>query len=95
MLFGIVYTPRKAEGPAVLSLELFGDWRPPVDFRGHWRFAAGGGMGVVEARTAAELTGSLAPFAAFFSFQVEQLAVEDGDGAAAPTGAWAELLPIA
>jgi hypothetical protein len=73
MLFGIVYTPRKAEGRAVLSLDLFGDWRPPVAFRTHWQFAAGGGMGVVEARTAAELSGSLAPFAAFFAFRVEQL----------------------
>jgi hypothetical protein len=73
MLFGIVYTPRSPEGPAGTSLELFGDWRPPLAFREHWRFAAGGGMGLVESRTAAELSRSIAPFAPFFAFQVKQL----------------------
>jgi len=73
MLFGIVYTPLTPEGPAGTSLELFGDWRPPLAFREHWRFAAGGGMGLVESRTAAELSRSIAPFAPFFAFQVKQL----------------------
>jgi hypothetical protein len=93
MLFGIVYTPRKAEGRAVLSLDLFGDWRPPVAFRTHWQFAARGGMGVVEARTAAELSGSLAPFAAFFSFRVEQL--EAAEETASPAAGAAELMALA
>ena len=93
MLFGIVYTPHKAEGAADMSLELFGDWRPPVAFRWHWGFAAGGGMGVVEARTAAELSRALAPFVSFFGFRVEQL--EAAEMPASPPQSAAEIMAIA
>jgi hypothetical protein len=93
MLFGIVYTPRKTDGRAVMSLELFGDWRPPVAFLQHWGFAAGGGMGVVEARTAAELSRSLSPFAAFFAFRVEQ--IETAEEPASVRQGASEMMAIA
>ena len=80
MLFGVVYTPRQPAGSARSGLQLFTSWRPPLEFTGHWHFAAGGGMGLVEAHTAAELSRSIAPFAPFFDFTVGQL-----DAAAEPT----------
>jgi len=82
VLFGVVYTPREQAGPARTGLELFTSWRPPLAFKGHWRFAAGGGMGLVEARTAGELSRCIAPFAPFFDFTVAQL--EAGQDAPAP-----------
>jgi len=82
VLFGVVYTPREPAGPARTGLELFTSWRPPLAFTGHWRFAAGGGMGLVEASTTAELSRCIAPFAPFFDFTVAQL--EAGQEAVAP-----------
>ena len=82
MLFGVVYAPREPAGPAQTGLELFTSWQPPLEFIGHWRFAAGGGMGLVEARTAGDLSRRIAPFAPFFDFTVAQL--EAGQEAPAP-----------
>jgi hypothetical protein len=73
MLFGLVYTPRTSSEAAGGSPQLFTDWRPPLEFKGHWSFATGGGMGLIEAATPAALTGAVAPFAAFFDFRLEQV----------------------
>jgi hypothetical protein len=80
MVFCIVYTPRARDGAAGADLVLFRDWRPPLAFTQHWRFAAGGGIGLVEAGTAAELSRAIDPFAPFFAFQVARLE-DDEDGA--------------
>ncbi len=73
MLFGMIYTPRNSREAADSSMQIFTDWQPPVEFRGHWNFANGGGMGLIEAPTSAALLGALAPFAAFFDVKLEQV----------------------
>jgi hypothetical protein len=84
MLFGVVYLPRKSHEAArsERSLGLFTNWQPPVDFKDHWNFATGGGIGLIEARTSAALARSLAPFKPFFDFRLEQV---DHDEEAVPT----------
>jgi hypothetical protein len=73
MLFGIVYTPRHSSEAAGASIQLFTNWQPPVEFKDHWGFATGGGMGLVEADSSAALAGSIAPFTPFFEFTLEQV----------------------
>jgi Domain of unknown function (DUF3303) len=73
MLYGMIYTPRNSHEAAASSMQIFKDWQPPVEFRGHWNFATGGGMGLIEAPTTAALFGAIAPFSAFFEFKLEQL----------------------
>jgi hypothetical protein len=73
MLFGIVYTPRNSREAADSSMQIFTDWRPPVEFKGHWNFATGGGMGLIEAATSAALLRAVAPFTVFFDFKLEQV----------------------
>ncbi len=73
MLFGIVYTPRNSPEAAGSAMQIFTDWQPPVEFRDHWPFATGGGMGVIEAPTSAALMGAVAPFGVFFDFRLEQI----------------------
>ncbi len=47
MLFGIVYSPRdSSEESARRSLQLFTNWQPPIEFKGHWALATGGGMAI-------------------------------------------------
>jgi hypothetical protein len=90
MVFCIVYTPRARDGAAGTGVALFGDWRPPLAFSRHWRFAAGGGIGLVEAETAAELSRAIDPFTPFFAFQVARLEddhVPDGRQVPAHVGA--------
>jgi hypothetical protein len=73
MLFGVIYTPREYDGPAGSGLQLFSNWKPPLAFVRHWSFAAGGGMGLTEARTSSELSRAIAPFVPFFDFRVERV----------------------
>jgi len=84
MLFGVVYRPRKPHEAAhsERSLGLFTNWQPPVEFKDHWNFAAGGGMGLIEADSSAALAGAIAPFTPFFDFRLEQV---DRDEEAVPT----------
>jgi hypothetical protein len=96
MVFCIVYTPLQPEGSAGAGIELFGDWRPPLAFSEHWRFAAGGGIGLVEAQTVAELSRALSPFAPFFAFQVARVEEDAGrSGLQQARPAAAGLLPVA
>jgi hypothetical protein len=72
--FGVVYSERNpTEEAQKRSLQLFTSWDPPVEFRGHWAFASGGGMAVVEAGTAAALVEAIAPYTPFFDFKVEPI----------------------
>ncbi len=82
MLFGVVYSPRNSRKAASGSLEPFTNWQPPVEFKDHWNFATGGGMGLIEADSSAALAGAIAPFTPFFDFTLEQV---DSDGEAVPT----------
>jgi hypothetical protein len=84
MLFGVVYSPRNSPEAAnsERSLVLFANWQPPVDFKDHWSFATGGGMGLVEAESSTALAGAIAPFTPFFDFKLEQV---DRDEEAVPT----------
>ncbi len=86
MLFGLVYTPRHAREAADSSMQIFTDWQPPVEFRGHWNFATGGGMGLIEAPTSAALLGAVAPFTPFFDFKLEQVdRIDDAVHGSVPT----------
>jgi Domain of unknown function (DUF3303) len=72
MLFGIIYTPRDtSEAAAKRSLQLFTNWQPPIEFKGHWALAAGGGMAVAEADSAEAMVEAVAPWGTFFDFRVE------------------------
>jgi hypothetical protein len=75
MLFGMVYIPRSSTeaASAERSLRLFADWRPPVEFKDHWDFVTGGGMGVIESSSSGVLAGAIAPFTPFFDFTLEQV----------------------
>lgn len=75
MLFGVVYHPRESHKAAhsERSLGLFTNWQPPVDFKDHWNFATGGGMGLIEAGTSAALADAIAPFKPFFDFRLERV----------------------
>jgi Protein of unknown function (DUF3303) len=92
MLFGIVYKERNpSEESQKRSLELFTKWQPPVEFKGHWAFATGGGMGIVEADDAAAIVEAIAPWTVFFDFKVEPVVnVEDGVPIFMKTNAWRE-----
>ena len=76
MLFALVYTRRSRYKADEASPSLFVEWRPPVEFVYHWSFAAGGGMGLVEAVNAGFVERAIAPFVSFFEFRLEH--VDDG-----------------
>jgi hypothetical protein len=92
MLFGVVYTERDvSEAAQKRSLELFTNWQPPVEFQGHWAFATGGGMAVIEAESAAAVVEAIAPWTTFFHFKVEPVVgVEEGVAIFMKTNAWRE-----
>ena len=79
MLFGIVYSERN---PSVdgqkRSLQLFANWQSPVEFKGHWAFATGGGMGLVETESPEALLESFAPWTPFFEFKAEPVVEIEG-----------------
>jgi hypothetical protein len=78
MLFGLIYTPHdRSEASQKRSLQLFTNWAPPVEFKGHWALASGGGMGPI------------APFTPFFDFEVEPvISIEEGVPIYMKTNAW-------
>jgi hypothetical protein len=92
VLFGIVYTERNpSEESQRRSLQLFTNWQPPVEFKGHWAFATGGGMAIVETENSASLVEAVAPFTPFFDFKVEPVVnVDDGVTIFTKTNAWRE-----
>jgi Domain of unknown function (DUF3303) len=62
-LFGLVYTLRPpSEAGRQRSLPLFTNRQPPVEFKGHWAFASGGAVGIVETDGAAALREAVAPY---------------------------------
>ena len=77
MLFGMIYSPRNSPEAAGASLRPFTNWLPPVEFRDHWDFATGGGMGLIEADSPAALGRAIAPFTPFFDFRLEQVESND------------------
>jgi hypothetical protein len=90
LLYGMIYSPRTHTGAASSSLRPFTNWRPPLEFKDHWGFATGGGMGVVEAESPAAVVRAIAPFKPFFEFRLER--VETGsepDSRVVRPGPWA------
>jgi len=73
MQFGFVYRTRDkvSEDSEKRSLQLFTNWDPPFTFVAHWAFADGsGGLGVVETDSAVALMEGIAPWNAFFEFEL-------------------------
>jgi hypothetical protein len=73
MEFALVYTRRVHRPAHDASPALFVDWHPPLAFEAHWCFANGGGMGIVEAASSAEIEKAIAPLAMYFDFTLEQI----------------------
>ncbi len=77
MLFAVIYTARDlTEERERRSLALFTNWKPPsgYEFKGHYAFADGsGGLGLVEASSAAALLEAHAPWVTFFDFKTVPL----------------------
>ena len=72
MLFGIVYKERHStEEMQQRSLQLFTNWQPPVEFKGHWAFTTGGGMAIVESDDAAAIFEAVSAFTPYLEFRVE------------------------
>lgn len=73
MLFAVIYTARDlTEEQERRSLTLFTNWKPPsgYEFKAHYAFADGsGGIGLVEATSAAALLEAHTPWVAFFAFK--------------------------
>lgn len=72
MLFAAIYTARNpTEDSERRSLQLFASWQPPFEFKYHWSRADGrGGISIFEADDAAVVLEGVAPFSAFFDFDV-------------------------
>jgi hypothetical protein len=77
MLFAVIYTARAlTEAQEKRSLELFTNWKPPsgYEFKNHYAFADGsGGIGLVEAKSAAALLEAHTPWVTFFDFKTVPL----------------------
>lgn len=77
MLFAVIYTARDLnEEQEKRSLTLFTNWKPPsgYEFKEHYAFADGsGGIGLVEAKSAAALLEAHAPWVTFFDFRTQPL----------------------
>ncbi len=77
MLFAVIYTARDlSEEQEKRSLTLFTNWTPPsgYEFKAHYAFADGsGGIGLVEAKSAAALLEAHAPWVTFFDFKTVPL----------------------
>jgi hypothetical protein len=73
MQFGFIYRVRDniTESAEKRTLQLFTNWEPPFTFLHHWAFAdGGGGFGVVETDSPAALMEGIAPWIAYFSFEL-------------------------
>jgi hypothetical protein len=73
MLFAVLYTARDVtEEKEKRSLSLFTNWQPPpgYEFKAHYALADGtGGVGIVEANSAAALLEAHTPWGPFFEFR--------------------------
>jgi hypothetical protein len=94
LLFGIVYTERdSSEESQKRSLQLFTNWEPPVEFKGHWALATGGGIAIVEADSAAAMVEAIAPYTPFLDFKVEPVvSIEDAVPIFMKTNAWRDSI---
>jgi hypothetical protein len=90
MLFGIIYSLRDpSEAGQARSLQLFTNWQPPIEFKGHWALASGGGMAIAEADSAAALLEATAPFTPYLEFRVEPaMPIEEAVPIFMKTNAW-------
>jgi Domain of unknown function (DUF3303) len=72
MLFLAIYKPNSpSEADDMRTLKLFTNWTPPFEFKGHWARGDGrGGVGLIEADSAEQVLEGIAPWAAFFDFDV-------------------------
>lgn len=78
MLFAVLYRFRSSitEETQKRALELFTNWKVPegVEFKAHyWRADGKGGIAIVEARSAAALFESTAPWVPFFDFETSSV----------------------
>ncbi len=80
----------RSEGGQKRSLDLFSKWQPgPGQFQGFYGFAdGGGGVALIEAESAADLTRTMAPWTPFLNFTtrvilpVQETAKISGEAAA-------------
>jgi hypothetical protein len=74
MLFAMTYTAKDVtEEKEKRSLTLFTHWKPPAgyEFKSHYALADGsGGMGIVEAASAAAILEAHGPWGPFFEFKI-------------------------
>jgi hypothetical protein len=74
MLFAMTYIARDVtEEKEKRSLTLFTHWKPPAgyEFKSHYAFADGtGGMGIIEAGSAAAILEAHTPWGPFFRFMI-------------------------
>lgn len=74
MLFAMTYTARNVtEKKDKRSLNLFMHWKPPsgYEFKSHYALADGtGGMGIIEASSAAAILEAHSPWGPFFEFRI-------------------------
>jgi hypothetical protein len=72
MLFLAIYKPHAAsEELDKRTLQLFTNWTPPFEFKGHWARGDGqGGVAIFEADSAEQVLEGIAPWSVFFHFEV-------------------------
>lgn len=60
---------------------------------GHWAFATGGGMAIVETDNSASVVEAVAPYTPFFDFKVEPVvSVEEAVSIFMKTNAWRDSI---
>ncbi len=74
MLFAMTYVARDvSEDKEKRSLSLFTHWKPPAgyEFKAHYALADGtGGLGIIEAASAAAILEAHSPWGPFFEFKI-------------------------
>jgi hypothetical protein len=74
MLFAMTYRAREVtEEKEKRSLSLFTNWKPPAgyEFKSHYALADGtGGLGIIEAASAAAILEAHSPWGPFFEFKI-------------------------
>ena len=93
MLLAAIYTTRNpTEESQKRSLQLFTNWQPPSEFKAHYTRADGkGGIALFEAEDASVALEMVAPFTAFFDFEITPVVnIEDAVPVFFKTTEWAE-----
>jgi len=86
MLFVTTYTPRStvaSEANEKRVLQLFTQWKPPAgqEIKGWWVTPSGMGVQIAEAKSAETIMEGIAPWGAYFEFNVQPV-VEVGQAVA-------------